>query len=47
MVMGPKRKGLKVVFSGDTAACEALEHASEGADLLLCEATYGAWITAI
>lgn len=21
MVMGPKRKGLKVVFSGDTAAC--------------------------
>ena len=41
MVMGPKRKGLKVVFSGDTAACEALEHASEGADLLLCEATYG------
>lgn len=41
MVMGPKRKGLKVVFSGDTAACEALERASEGADLLLCEATYG------
>lgn len=41
MVLGPERKGLKVVFSGDTAACEALEHASEGADLLLCEATYG------
>ena len=41
MVLGPGRKGLKVVFSGDTAACEALEHASEGADLLLCEATYG------
>ena len=41
MVLGSKRKGLKVVFSGDTAACEALERAAEGADLLLCEATYG------
>ena len=30
-----------MVFSGDTAACEALERASQGADLLLCEATYG------
>ena len=41
MVMGAPRKGLKVVFSGDTAACEALEQASQNADLLLCEATYG------
>lgn len=41
MVMGAPRKGLKLVFSGDTAACEALEKAAEGADLLLCEATYG------
>lgn len=41
LVLGPGRKGLKVVFSGDTAACEALERASQGADLLLCEATYG------
>lgn len=41
MVMGAPRKGLKVVFSGDTAACERLQKASEGADLLLCEATYG------
>lgn len=41
MVLGAPRKGLKVVFSGDTAACEALEKAAQGADLLLCEATYG------
>lgn len=41
MVLGAPRKGLKVVFSGDTAACESLVHAARGADLLLCEATYG------
>lgn len=41
MVMGAPRKGLKVVFSGDTAPCESLQKASEEADLLLCEATYG------
>lgn len=40
-VMGPPRKGLKVVFSGDTAKCEALVQAAQGADLLICEATYG------
>lgn len=41
MVMGPPRKGLKVVFSGDTAACDALVEAARGADLLICEGTYG------
>lgn len=40
-VMGPARKGLRVVFSGDTAPCDALEKAARGADLLLHEATYG------
>jgi len=40
-VMGPPRKGLKVVFSGDTAQCRPLVQAAEGADLLICEATYG------
>lgn len=40
-VMGPPRKGLKVVFSGDTAQCETLVQAAEDADLLICEATYG------
>lgn len=41
MVMDAPRKGLKVVFSGDTAPCHALREASRNADLLLCEATYG------
>ena len=39
--LGPARKGLKVVFTGDTSPCEALETAAQDADLLLCEATYG------
>jgi ribonuclease Z len=40
-VLGPARPGLKVVFSGDTTPCPALEEAAQGADLLLCEGTYG------
>lgn len=40
-VMGATRKGLKVVFSGDTMACDALVEAAANADLLICEATYG------
>ncbi|MBR3314785.1 MAG: ribonuclease Z [Atopobiaceae bacterium] len=40
-VLGPPRKGLKFVFSGDTMACDALVEAAAGADLLVCEATYG------
>ena len=40
-VLGEARKGLKFVFSGDTAACPALTNAAEGADLLISEATYG------
>ncbi|MCR4886510.1 MAG: ribonuclease Z [Clostridiales bacterium] len=40
-VMEPERKGLSVVFSGDTTRCDALVSASQGADLLICEATYG------
>ena len=41
MVMGPPRKGLKIVLSGDTSPCSSLlEHAS-GADLLICDGTYG------
>lgn len=39
-VMGPERKGLSVVFSGDTKPCKALEKAAKGADLLIHEATY-------
>ena len=39
-VLGAPRKGLRFVFSGDTAACPALEQAAQDADLLLCDATY-------
>ena len=40
-VLGPERKGLSFVFSGDTAPCPALTAAAADADLLICEATYG------
>ena len=30
-----------MVFSGDTARCDALTDAAKDADLLVCEATYG------
>ncbi|MBO4836149.1 MAG: ribonuclease Z [Clostridia bacterium] len=40
-VTGEARRGLKFVFSGDTAPCETLMEASQEADLLICEATYG------
>lgn len=39
-VLGPERRGLKVVFSGDTMACPALTQNAAEADLLICEATY-------
>ena len=40
-VLGEPRPGLKFVFSGDTAPCGSLIEAARGADLLICEATYG------
>ncbi len=39
-VTGPPRRGIRVVFSGDTAPCAALENAACGADLLIHEATF-------
>ena len=39
MVMGPPRKGLRLVYSGDTAPCPELEAACRGADVLIHEAT--------
>ena len=39
-VLGEPRRGLKLVFSGDTAACDALTDAAAGADLLIAEGTY-------
>ncbi|MBR4151610.1 MAG: ribonuclease Z [Selenomonadaceae bacterium] len=40
-VLGEPRRGLKFVFTGDTAFCDNLITASKDADLLICEATYG------
>ena len=41
MVIGAERRGLKFVFSGDTAPCDALAENAKDADLLICDATYG------
>ena len=41
MLMGKARKGLKLLFSGDTQPCPALEQAAAGVDLLIFDATYG------
>jgi len=39
MVMGPPRKGLRLVYSGDTAPCAEVVSACAGADVLIHEAT--------
>lgn len=39
-VLGQSRKGLKIVFSGDTMICGSLIEASKDADLLICDSTY-------
>ncbi|WP_297461380.1 ribonuclease Z [Thermococcus sp.] len=39
-VTGPRRKGLKVVYTGDTAPTERVRLFAERADLLIHEATY-------
>jgi ribonuclease Z len=39
MVMGPSRRGLRIVYSGDTAPCPDLVSACESADVLIHEAT--------
>jgi len=40
-VLGPQRPGRRLVLSGDTAPCEAVATAAQGADLLIHEATFG------
>ncbi|AEH24455.1 ribonuclease Z [Pyrococcus yayanosii] len=39
-VTGPKRRGIKIVYSGDTEPCERLKLFARRADLLIHEATY-------
>jgi ribonuclease Z len=39
-VLGPARKGRKLVISGDTRPCAAMVEASQGADVLIHEATF-------
>lgn len=40
-LMGKDRRGLSVVFSGDTMPCPAICEAAHGTDLLIHDATYG------
>ncbi len=40
-VLGPPRRGIRFVFSGDTVPCSSLTAAARDADLLICDATYG------
>ena len=41
MVLGPPRKGLKVVFCTDTRPVAAMPSFAAGADLFICEGLYG------
>lgn len=40
-LMSNARRGLKLVFSGDTRPCEGIKNAARDADLLIHDATYG------
>jgi ribonuclease Z len=40
-LVGPTRRGRKVVISGDTSPCDSVVELARGADLLIHEATFG------
>ncbi|MBK9549249.1 MAG: ribonuclease Z [Gemmatimonadetes bacterium] len=40
-LVGPSRRGRKVVYTGDTVPCESVRTLAQGADLLIHEATFG------
>ncbi len=40
MVLGPKRPGRKITYSGDTMPCESVRGLAEGSDILIHEATF-------
>lgn len=41
LVLGPDRKGLKVVYCTDTRPVPVIAEYAEGADLFICEGMYG------
>ncbi len=41
MVMGPKRRGLKVTYTTDTRPCDNIIRAASGSDIFICEGMYG------
>ncbi len=40
-IVGQKRPGIIIAYSGDTAICEELHSLAENADIFICEATFG------
>ena len=41
MVLGPARKGIKLVYTTDTRPVKAIEENARGSDLFICEGMYG------
>lgn len=40
-IIGPKKPGYIISYSGDSAPCENLEYLAKNSDVFICEATYG------
>lgn len=41
MVLGPPRKGIRLVYTTDSRPCENIVKYAQGADLMICEGMYG------